>query len=61
MFKRVCELHKRIMKNDVSAIDDIETLEEAKEIIKMLASNIVGQMYFNGQIYSMTEYVKEDV
>lgn len=40
-FDKVCELHKRIMKNDTSAIDDIETLEEAKEIIKMIVGSPV--------------------
>ena len=35
-FDRVCELHKRISKHDATAIDEIETLEEAKEIIKMM-------------------------
>jgi len=49
MFDRVCELYKRIMKHDVKAIDEIKTLEEAREIIKMMASNV----FFNGQIYQM--------
>ena len=40
MDSKIYELHKRIMKNDMDAIDKIETLEEAKEIIKMIVSNI---------------------
>lgn len=49
---RVCELHKRIMKNDVNAIDEIETLEEAKEIIAMMAC-------FNAT-FNILERIKED-
>lgn len=40
-FDRVCKLHKRIMKHDVNAINEIETLEEAKEIIKMIESSLM--------------------
>lgn len=40
MDSKIYELHKRIMKNDMDTIDEIETLEEAKEIIKMIVSNI---------------------
>ena len=39
MNNRIYELHKRIMKHDVQAIDDIKTLEEAKEVIKMIVGN----------------------
>ena len=46
MFDKVCKLHKRIMKNDISAIDDIETIEEAKEIIKMMACNTVNTVLY---------------
>lgn len=41
-------LYKRIMKHDPKAIDDIQTLDEAKEIIKMLASRVA---YFNNEMY----------
>ena len=41
MFDKVCELHKRILKHDATAIDEIETLEEAKEIIKMMGSSLM--------------------
>lgn len=40
-------LYKRIMKQDPGAIDEIKTLEEAKDIIKMMAGNV----YLNGEIY----------
>ena len=33
------DLYKRIMKRDPKAIDEIETLDEAKEIIKMLVGS----------------------
>lgn len=39
MFDRICNLYKRIMKHDVDAINEIKTLEEAKEIIKMMVCN----------------------
>lgn len=44
----VYDLYKRIMKHDPKAIDDIQTLDEAKKIIKMLASRVV---YFNNEMY----------
>ena len=44
----IYSLYKRIMKHDPNAIDDIQTLDEAKEIIKMLASRVV---YFNNEMY----------
>ena len=46
-------LYKRIMKHDQKAVDDIQTLDEAKEIIKMIAGNV----YLNGEIY---EILKEE-
>jgi len=42
-------LYKRIMKHDPKAIDEIESLEEAKEIIKM----ITGSIYLNGGVYQI--------
>lgn len=45
---------KRIMKFDSKVIDDIQTLDEAKEIIKM----ITGNVYLDGEIY---EIIKGDV
>ena len=45
---KIYSLYKRIMKHDPKAIDDIQTLDEAKEIIKMLASRVV---YFNNEMY----------
>ena len=46
-------LYKRIMKHDTKAVDDIQTLDEAKEIIKMITDNV----YLNGEIY---EILKEE-
>lgn len=49
-------LYKRIMKRDPKAIDEIETLEEAKEIIKMMTGNV----YLNGEVYNqMSSYFAE--
>ena len=42
-------LYKRIMKHDPKAIDEIESLDEAKEIIKMMA----------GQIHQMGQHMKD--
>ena len=47
------KLYKRIMKHNPKAVDDIKTLDEAKEIIKM----ITGNVYLNGKIY---EILKEE-
>ena len=44
-------LYKRIMKRDPKAIDEIETLDDAKEILKM----ITGNVYLNGEIYSLQQ------
>nr|DAH11401.1 MAG TPA: hypothetical protein [Bacteriophage sp.] len=44
----IYSLYKRIMKHDPKAIDDIQTLDEAKEIIRMLSSKMV---YFNNEMY----------
>lgn len=49
-------LYKRIMKRDSKAIDEIETLEEAKEILKM----ITGNVYLNGEIYQMEQEFVEN-
>ena len=45
-------LYKQIMKRDSKAIDEIETLEEAKEIIKMLVGSTHGIKTDNG-LYPM--------
>lgn len=39
------------MKRDPKAIDEIETLDDAKEILKM----ITGNVYLNGEIYSLQQ------
>lgn len=49
--KRKYGLYKRIMKHDPKAIDEIETLEDAKELIK----TITGNTYLNGEVYSLQE------
>ena len=36
---RIYGLYKRIMKHDLKAVDEIESLDEAKEIIKMITGN----------------------
>lgn len=51
MGNRKYELYKRIMKRDPKAIDEIETLDEAKEILKM----ITGNVYLNGEIYNLQQ------
>lgn len=48
-------LYKRIMRKDPKAIDEIKTLEEAKEIIKMMTSNV----YLHEKIYQMVEEYAE--
>lgn len=40
MDNRIYGLYKRIMKRDSKAIDDIETLDEAKEIIRMIIGDV---------------------
>ena len=49
----IYDLYKRIMKHDSKVVDDIQTLDQAKEIIKM----IIGNVYLNGEIY---EILKEE-
>lgn len=49
MFSRIYELYKRLMKYDVKAFDEIETIEEAKEIIKMMVSS----QYLHNQTHQM--------
>ena len=36
--KEIDKLYKRIMKQDITAIDEIESLDQAKELIKMMAN-----------------------
>ena len=48
----IYSLYKRIMKRDPKAVDDINTLEEAKEIIKMLVGSTQGIKVDNG-LYPM--------
>lgn len=50
-------LYKRIMKHDPKAIDEVESLEEAKEIIKMMTGNV----YLNGEIYQSYQFESKDV
>lgn len=55
MNNKIYKLHKRIMKNDMNAIDEIETLEDAKEIIKM----IVSKLFLHTLAYRQMEHIKE--
>ena len=48
---------KRIMKRDPKAIDEIKSLDEAKEIISM----IVGNFYLHGEVYRMDQEMKNSV
>lgn len=48
MSDRKYSLYKRIMKRDPKAVEDINTLEEAKEIIKMLVGSTQGIKVDNG-------------
>lgn len=50
-------LYKRIMKRDPKAIDDIESLEEAKEILKM----VMGNTYMNGETYNFDKYLAQEI
>lgn len=52
------KLYKRIMKRDPKAIDEIETLEDAKDIIKMMTGNV----YLHGEAYQMEqEFVESNM
>ena len=56
MSDRIYCVYKRIIKHDPKAIDEIESLDDAKEIIKMMAGNV----YLNGIIYHLQEeYIKK--
>ena len=57
MYNRIYDIYKRIMKRDPKAIDDIESLEEAKEIISMM----VGNFYLHGEVYRMDQEVKNNL
>lgn len=39
--ENICELYKRIMKYDMEVVDEIESLEQAKGVIKMMLENTV--------------------
>lgn len=47
MTNKTMGLYKQIMKHNPEAIDKIESLEEAKDIIKM----IIGNVYLHGEVY----------
>lgn len=46
-------LYKQVMKNKPDAIDKINTLDEAKQILKMITGNI----YINGKIYESLDKI----
>lgn len=50
-------LYKRIMKRDPKAIDEIESLDESKEIIKM----IMGNTYLNGEVYNFDKCLSQEI
>ena len=52
MLDRNYGLYKKIMKRDPKAIDEIESLEEAKDIIKLLVGSTQGIKFDNG-LYPM--------
>jgi hypothetical protein len=45
------------MKRDPKAIDEIETLEEAKEIISM----ITGNVYLHSEVYQLNSKIVEQL
>lgn len=53
MQDRKYNLYKRFMKHDIKAIDEIESLEEAKEILQMMSGNV----YLNGKVYNMIDNI----
>ena len=56
MDNKIYSLYKRIMKRYPKAIDEIESIDEAKAIIKMMTGNV----YLNGEIYQMEQkYMSE--
>jgi len=57
--KEIYKLYKRIMKQDITAIDEIESLDQAKELIKMMASPI--PMILKGSVYDFDEDIKENI
>lgn len=46
-------IYKRVMKRDITAIGDIHTLEEAREIISMMSGNV----YLNGELYDVQKFL----
>lgn len=56
MSDRKYKLYKRIMKRDPKAINEIETLEEAKEVLSM----IIGNQYLNETGLRIDEKIMEE-
>lgn len=50
--RNIYGLYKQIMKRDPRAIDDIQTLDEAKEIIKMITGSTQG-IKIDNELYPM--------
>lgn len=44
----VYELYKRIMKHDMKAVDEIESLEQAKDVIKMIIEK--NHIYYRQEV-----------
>lgn len=57
MSDRKYGLYKRIMKRDIKAIDEIESLDEAKEILKM----VMGNTYLNGETYNFDKFLAQEI
>lgn len=56
MSDRKYGLYKRVMKRDPNILNEIETLEEAKEVISM----IMGNQYLNGTGFCIDEKLMEE-
>jgi hypothetical protein len=47
-----CKIYKRLMKRDIKAIEEISSLEQAKEIIKMLTSSVLCKVKMKRDSYA---------
>lgn len=57
--KEIDKLYKRIMKQDITAIDEIESLDQAKELIKMMASQTSMTLKTSVCDFDYEKYVNE--
>jgi predicted AAA+ superfamily ATPase len=56
--KEIDKLYKRIMKQDVTAIDEIESLDQAKELIKMMANPTPMILKTSAYGFDYEKYIK---